>query len=262
MWKDYSASFIKSNRASSISVIAASLIATLFLSLICTLFFNFWTYETDGIIASEGNWHGRITASVDVMEIAKIQNFPNVESAIINNDLSDGQKVTVDIVFHNPKTAYEDMPLIAEQMGLDASAVVCHTVLLANYLIHDPNDATPPLLLLFYIFIVVIVSISLIMIIHNAFAVSMNARVHQFGIFSSVGATPSQIRTCLLQEALALSSISIVVGTVLGIAVSAGVIAATNMVPKNSSMSSCHIRSHYIRCRNNTSTNSNTKYRS
>lgn len=230
MWKDYSSSYIKSNRASSISVIAASLIGTLFLSLICTLFFNFWTYEMDGIIAAEGNWHGRITASADVMEITKIQNFPNVESAIINNDLSDEQMVTVDIVFHNPKTAYEDMPLIAEQMGLDASAVSCHTVLLANYLIHDPNDATPPLLLLFYIFIVVIVSISLIMIIHNAFAVSMNARIHQFGIFSSVGATPSQIRTCLLQEALALSSVSIVVGTVFGIAVSAGVVAATNIV--------------------------------
>ena len=230
MWKDYSASFLKSNRASSISVIAASLIATLFLSLICTLFFNFWTYETDGIITSEGNWHGRLKLSADVMEITMIQNFPNVESAIINNDLSDEQMVTVDIVFHNPKTAYEDMPLIAEQMGLDASAVSCHTVLLANYLIHDPNDATPPLLLLFYIFIVVIISISLIMIIHNAFAVSMNARVHQFGIFSSVGATPSQIRTCLLQEALALSSVSIVLGTVLGIAVSAGVVAATNVV--------------------------------
>ena len=105
MWKDYSSSYIKSNRASSISVIAASLIATLFLSLICTLFFNFWTYETDVIIAAEGNWHGRIAASADVMEITKIQNFPNVESAIINNDLSDEQMVTVDIVFHNQKTA-------------------------------------------------------------------------------------------------------------------------------------------------------------
>ena len=123
------------------------MIATLFLSLICTLFFNFWTYETDGIIASEGNWHGRITASADVMEITKIQNFSNVESAIINNELSDGQMVTVDIVFHNLRTTYEDMSLIAEQMRLDASAVSCHTVFWANYLIHDPNDATPPLLL-------------------------------------------------------------------------------------------------------------------
>lgn len=230
MWKDYSASYIKSNRASSISVIVASLIATLFLSLVCSLFYNFWTYETDGIIAEEGNWHGRLMASVDAMEITIIQNFPNVESAIINNELSDEQIVTVDIVFHNPKKTYEDMPLLAEQLGLDASSVSCHTVLLANYLIHDPNDQAPPMLLLFYIFIVIIVSISLIMIIHNAFAVSMNARVHQFGILSSVGATPSQICTCLLQEALALSSISIVAGTVLGIVVSVGVVAATNVV--------------------------------
>lgn len=92
MWKDYSSSYIKSNRASSISVIAASLIATFFLSLICTLFFNFWTYETDGIIAAEGNWHGRLTASADAMKITTIQNFPNVESAIINNELSDGNR--------------------------------------------------------------------------------------------------------------------------------------------------------------------------
>ena len=230
MWKDYSSSYIKSNRVSSISVIVASLIATLFLSMICSLFFNFRTYETDGIIAEEGNWHGRITASVDAMDITIIQNFPNVESAIINSELSDKQMVTVDIVFYNPKTTYEDMPLIARQMGLDVSAVSCHTVLLANYLIHDPNDATPPLLLIFYIFIVIMVSISLVMIIHNAFAVSMNARVYQFGIFSSVGATPSQIRTCLLQEALALSSVSIVAGTVLGIAISAGIVQITNVV--------------------------------
>lgn len=230
MWKEYSSSYIKNNRASSISVIAASLIATLFLSLLCTLFFNFWTYETGGIIAEEGNWHGRIELSVDAVEISKIQNFPNVESATINNELSEEQMVTVDIVFRNPRTTYEDMPLLAEQMGLEASNVSYHTVLLANYLIHDPNDRTPPLLLLFYIFILIIVSCSLVMIIHNAFAVSMNARVHQFGILSSVGATPDQIRTCLLQEALALSSVSVVVGTVLGIVFSFVIVQVTNVV--------------------------------
>lgn len=233
MWKDYSSSYIKSNRASSISVIAASLIATLFLSLMCSLFFNFWTYETDGIIADEGNWHGRLTVSAVEVELETIENFPNVESAVINDELSDEQTKTVDIIFRNPKTTYEDMPLLAEQMGLEASAVSYHTVLLANYLIHDPQDATPPLLLMFYIFILIIVSISLIMIIHNAFAVSMNARVHQFGIFSSVGATPRQIRICLLQEALALSSLPIVAGSVLGIGISYLVVQATNVVAAN-----------------------------
>lgn len=230
MWKEYSLGFIKSNRASSISVIAASLIATLFLSLLCTLFFNFWIYEIDGIIAEEGNWHGRLTVSGDATQLDKIQNFPNVESVLINNELSDEHIRMVDIVLRNPRTVYEDMPLLAERMGVEASAISYHTVLLANYLIHDPQDATPPLLLMFYILILIMVSASLVMIIHNAFAVSMNARVHQFGIFSSVGATPGQIRTCLLQEALALSSVSIVVGTALGIAISAVIVRVTNVV--------------------------------
>ncbi len=230
MWKEYSVSFIKSNKASSISVVAASFIAALFLSLMCTLFFNSWTYETDGIIAEEGNWHGRLRISADAVKISKIENFPNVAAAAINNELSEEEIVTVDIVFRNPKTAYEDMPLLAEWMGLEESAISYHTVLLANYLIHNPQDETPPLLLIFYLFILIMVSVSLVMIIHNAFAVSMNARVHQFGIFSGVGATPSQIRTCLLQEALALSSISIVLGTVLGIVLSLAIVQVTNVV--------------------------------
>ena len=99
MWKEYSFSYIKSNKASSISVIVASLIATLFLSLLCSLFFNFWIYETDGIIAEEGNWHGRITVSADAIELTKVENFSNVETVIVNEELSDEQTITVDIVF-------------------------------------------------------------------------------------------------------------------------------------------------------------------
>ncbi len=57
----------------------------------------------------------------------------------------------------------------------------------------------------FYLVILLIVSFSLILIIRNSFAMSMNARIHQLGIFSSVGASPGQIRTCLIQEAVVLS---------------------------------------------------------
>lgn len=230
MWKEYSLSYIKNNRASSISVIAASLIATLFLSLVCSLFYNFWTYEIDGIIANEGNWHARMQVSNDTMELATIQNFANVESAMINDILSNEQRIVVDIVLHNPRTVYEDMPLIAKQLGLEAGAISYHTVYLSNYLIHDPQDKTPPLLLIFFILILVMLSISLVMIIHNAFAVSMNARIHQFGILSSVGATPGQIRICLIQEAFVLSTLPIAVGSVLGIGISAMIVQVTNVV--------------------------------
>ncbi|MDE5698095.1 MAG: ABC transporter permease [Lachnospiraceae bacterium] len=56
----------------------------------------------------------------------------------------------------------------------------------------------------------------------------MGARIHQFGIFSSIGATPGQIRACLLQEALTLCAIPIIVGNVLGILICMGVINGIN----------------------------------
>ena len=78
------------------------------------------------------------------------------------------------------------------------------------YLIRGPGDTAPRLLFPMYLLVVVMASVSLIIIIHNAFAVSMNARIHQFGIFSSIGASPKQIRTCLLQEAAALCALPVI----------------------------------------------------
>ena len=66
--------------------------------------------------------------------------------------------------------------------------------------------------------------IALVLIIRNAFAASMQTRVHQLGILSTVGATPRQIRGVLIRESLMLSIIPGAVGIVLGIGVTAGFI--------------------------------------
>ena len=47
MWKDYSASYIKNNRASGVSVMTAAFISALLLSLLCSLFYNVWIYEVE-----------------------------------------------------------------------------------------------------------------------------------------------------------------------------------------------------------------------
>lgn len=125
------------------------------------------------------------------------------------------------------------MPLISEQLGLDNDAVEYHSLLLSRYFIHDPQDAEPLLLLALYLAILIIVAVSLILIIRNSFELSMNARIHQFGIFSSIGATPKQIRICLLQEALALSVLPIILGSFIGIAVSYGLIELVNIFAKD-----------------------------
>ncbi len=227
MWKDYSAGFIKKNKSSSISIMAAAFISALFLSLVCSLFYNFWIYEIERITTEEGSWQGRIEGITE-SGISTIENFANVEKVEINGSLSEGENIVADVWFQDMRTIYSDMPLITEKLGLDSTAASYHELLLSRYMVHDPQDKTPPLLMTFFIALLIVVSVSLILIIHNSFAVSMDARIHQFGIFSSIGATPGQIFTCVMQEAAALCILPVLAGSFIGIAGSAGTIKATN----------------------------------
>lgn len=223
MWKDYSKSYIKNNRASSVSIMAAVLIATMFLSLLCSIAYNFWVYEIEKITIEEGDWQGRIVCGKFVEDnLSVICQFANVKKAVLNETLSERENTVIDIYFQNTRTIYRDMPLISEQLGLGEDSIQYNTLLLSRYFIHDPEDATPPMLLTLYLGILMIVVLSLILIIRNAFELSMNARIHQFGIFSSVGATPKQIKICLLQEAAVLSILPMILGSLLGIFISYG----------------------------------------
>ena len=230
MWKDYSWSYIKNNRASGISVMVAAFISALLLSLLCSLFYNLWSYEVDRLELEEGDWQGRIVGEIDTEDLATIQNYANVERAVINEELSSEQGIVVDVYFENMRTILTDMPRIADLAGLPAEATSYHYALLNMYLIRDPEDPAPRMIFPFFIAVTLMASVSLIMIIHNAFAVSMNERIHQFGIFSSIGATPKQIRTCLLQEAFVLCSVPIVLGNLLGVAASMGILQGSNVL--------------------------------
>ncbi|MEY8428399.1 ABC transporter permease [Lachnospiraceae bacterium 46-15] len=236
MWKDYSRSYIKNNRASSISIMAAALAATMFLSLLCSIAYNFWAYDVEKIMLEEGDWQGRIVCeTLGADDLSMICQFANVEKAVINEELSKRDETAVDVYFQNARTIYRDMPLIAAQLGRNKDSIQYNSLLLSRYFIHDPEDKAPPMLLALYLVILIIVAVSLILIIRGSFELSMNARIHQFGIFSSIGATPRQIRTCLLQEAMVLSVLPMLLGSMLGILISYGVIRAINFFAANAS---------------------------
>lgn len=240
MWKDYSRSYIKNNRASSISIMTAALVATMFLSLLCSIGYNFWVYDVEQIMLEEGDWQGRIVCetlgSGDLSEdniLSLVCQFANVEKAVAGKKLSKKEGTVVDVYFKNARTIYHDMPLIAAQLGLNKDSIQYNSLLLSRYFIHDPEAATPPMLLALYVMILIIVAVSLILIIRGSFELSMNSRIHQFGIFSSIGATPRQIRTCLLQEAMVLSILPMLLGSIIGILISYGVIKAVNFFAAN-----------------------------
>lgn len=233
MWKDYSAGYIKNNWASGVSVMAAAFIASLFLSFLCSLFYNFWRDDIAGIILEEGDWEGRISGEISEEDLTMICNFANVKTAVVNEELSNGQEVVVDINFRNVRRIHQDMLLIVDALGLPSEAADYHYQLLSLYFIRIPGDVMPRLLMPLYLVIVIIVCISMILVIHNSFALSMNSRIHQFGIFSSIGATPGQIRTCLMQEAAALALVPVAAGILSGIALSFGAVEAMNVIADN-----------------------------
>lgn len=233
MWKDYSSSYLKNNRASGMSIMVAAFIAALFLSFLCSLFYNFWQDDIAGIILEDGDWQGRIVGEISEEDLTVINNFANVEKAVINADLSGAQEAVVDICFHNVQTILQDMPKIINILGLNEEAVTYNYQLLSMYFIRVPGDEESRLLMPSYLAIVVVVCLSMILVIHNSFAVSMNSRIHQFGIFSSIGATPVQIRTCLMQETIILALAPVLAGILTGIALSFGAIGAMNVIAAN-----------------------------
>jgi len=65
--------------------------------------------------------------------------------------------------------------------------------------------------------VVAIIMIGSIFLIYNAFNISLNERTKQFGILSSVGATPTQLRNSVLFEGLCIGAVGIPIGVIVGI---------------------------------------------
>lgn len=230
MWKDYSSGYLKNNRASCLSVMIAAFISALLLSLLCSLFYNLWNYEVERIKVEEGGWQGRIAGTIGMEEIERIRNYANVEKALVNEDLSDEQEIVVDVYLKKIKNVFRDMAEIAELAGLSEEAVTYHYELLNLYLVRDSRDSALRWVFPFALLVTATACFSLILVIHNAFAVTMNSRIHQFGILASIGATPKQILVCLLQEASALCAVPIAAGSIFGILLSMGIVSGMNVI--------------------------------
>lgn len=228
MWKDYSSGYIKNNRSSGMSVMIAAFISALLLSLLLGLFYNVWKYEIESIEQEEGGWQSRIVGAFNQEDMESIKNFANVKDVVISEKGAQIPESVIDIYFDDMGAVLGDTMQIAGVLGVSSEKVIYNHELLAMYMIRDPQDTAPRLLFPLFILIVGMASFSLIIVIHNSFAVSMNARIHQFGIFSSIGATPKQIRSCLLQEAAALCILPILIGNLLGILISMGIIHMAN----------------------------------
>lgn len=65
--------------------------------------------------------------------------------------------------------------------------------------------------------LLLLVMIGSVFLIYNSFHISLNERMHQFGILSSVGATPRQLKNSVLFEGVCIGVIGIPIGILTGI---------------------------------------------
>ncbi len=67
--------------------------------------------------------------------------------------------------------------------------------------------------------IIILIMLGTVLLIYNAFAISVSQRTRQYGVFSGSGATPKQIRYSVLYEAVFISVIGIPLGIISGYSV-------------------------------------------
>lgn len=86
-----------------------------------------------------------------------------------------------------------------------------------SYLKTGTQEVAISTALVIYTVIMVLTVISLTLMIYNTFAVSMSSRIHHLGVLKSVGATPRQLKSILIQETLGICCLPVLFGNLLGV---------------------------------------------
>ena len=131
------------------------------------------------------------------------------------------------ITFKNPKKTYDYIEDISSSLKIDSENINVNKSLLTYYgAVKYSNIMTTMTNII--LIVLGLISLACIIVIYNSFAISVMERKKQFGLFSSIGATKSQLIKTVYFEALIVSLIGIPLGILaayLGIGV---VIAITN----------------------------------
>ena len=140
-------------------------------------------------------------------------------SRIEKNQAFDSKNNIAYVSMHKPRQVYdfaEENIASYEKAHNESFAYDYNTSLLRLMGVSSVNNAN----LMMYglaIILITIIMIGSILLIHNAFSISVSERVRQFGIMSSVGATRKQLRKSVLFEGFLVGIIGIPLGVLAGI---------------------------------------------
>ena len=144
------------------------------------------------------------------------------EASIQADDL-----ITVYLRFKPMRSTYRELPALAKAIGYEPDEYGEYTLryntgLLSTYGIFAPTAKGLPIHLssltvplMFLVFTAFLVGV-FVLVIHNAFVMSVNEKLIQLGTLAGVGATPKQIKKTVQYEALLLAAIPLPLGILAG----------------------------------------------
>ena len=138
-----------------------------------------------------------------------------------NSSVQPDEMVTVYLRFRNMRDTYQELPALAQSLGWKTDeygnySLKYNSPYLARFLILPPNfkmdiKGMSGMVASVLVFTAMVVGL-FVLIIHNAFALSVNMRLSQLGILASIGASPKQIRKSVVYEGLFLLLIPLPLG--------------------------------------------------
>lgn len=126
-----------------------------------------------------------------------------------------GDVVSAYMTMRNPRTIYETMERLEEQLGVMGSSF--HGTVLRSMGV-SLNDSFNQVLYGLGTILILLIIVGSIALIYNAFAISVSERSRQFGMLAGVGATSRQIYRSVLFEALVVGGVGIPLGLASGVA--------------------------------------------
>lgn len=163
-----------------------------------------------------------IVGSMDVTTSSAVPAYTGMtwldETSVKPDDL-----ITVYLRFSPMRRTYQELPALAAAIGYEADEygqyeLRYNTGLLSTYGILAPSEkslpihlshlAVPLMFIMFALFLVAV----FVLIIHNAFVMSVDEKLMQLGTFAGVGASPKQIKKTVQYEALILTAIPLPLG--------------------------------------------------
>ena len=117
------------------------------------------------------------------------------------------------------RNVYDEIDKIAKDLGIDESQYSVNKGILNGELIFEKGSGSERILVMFA-FVLAVVIVASIILIYNAFAMSLSEKVRYLGMLASVGATKAQKRGAIIFEGFIMGIIGIPIGIITGIGAS------------------------------------------